>query len=468
MQNRRDFILKLAGTCAGTAIFPACTTLSKTQKNIVEGEEWRIGSAAGFSGAGDFGLSEKMQEEANAAIARYRKGSFRIRLIDENMRPLQGLKVRVKQQKHDFDWGFSSASTMCDTSPAVQKRTAFVKDLFNCTTAKCYWDEGWHQPIEKEEGRRIIEKFKGEINWGRANELRVKGHPLVWTVSKAIPEWMNKYSYAVQMKKLEAHVRDLISLGGDSVTQWDICNEMLWEPSLRNLPQRNWPHLEPIDEILSYLEPAMHWAKDENPYATYVVNDYGLVKTYAPGVTAKQQRQRYIALIEEMRKRGCAPDALGTQCHVASWYTAQEFVLMLDELSEAGLPIQVTEFWARMVDFPFKDMQDESEKQMVLVAYISMMYTLAFAHPKVRHFTYWGSREWFDSEGNPTPVYWALHDLIKKNWMTEESSTTNADGEVILDAFYGDYSVLVQDEKGNVRFQPVSLNRKANEITITF
>lgn len=465
MHNRREFILKLAGTCVGTAILPACTVMIP-QNGIIVGEEWRMGTAATYQRSGNYGLDEEMQEQADAAIDKIRKGRFTIRMIDENGRPLQGVKVVFEQQRHEFDWGFSGASSIYNMSPWEQKRTAYVKELFNCTTAKCYWDERWHQPIEKIEGERITETFSGEIKWGRANELRVKGHPLVWTVRKAIPKWMDKYPYEVQMKKLEEHVRNLIKVGGDSVTQWDLCNEMLWEPSLRNLPQRDWPHLEPIDEILTYLEPAVHWAKDENPYATYVVNEYGLVKTYAPGVTAEQQRQRYVALINEMRKRGCAPDALGTQCHVASWYTSEEFITMLNELSEAGLPIQVTEFWARMENLPFKDMQDEEEKQQALVAYVRMMYTLAFAHPNVSHFTYWGSKEWFDEEGNPSPVYWTLRDLIQDKWMTTGSFTTNAEGEVALHAFYGDYKLLVQDEQGNSHPYAISLNRKASQLTL--
>ncbi len=467
MQNRRDFILKLANFSAMAMISPACVDRNK-QKGIIEGEEWRMGLDNGANDAGNYALNENMLVQANDSIERIRKGNFIIRLIDENDQPLHGLKVILKQQNHDFDWGFSMAGTICGMSASQQNRTKFVKELFNCTTAKCYWDEGWHQPIEKNEGERITDTFLGEVQWGRANELRVKGHPLVWTVRKAVPAWMNKYSYAQQLKKLEEHVRELIRLGGESVTQWDLCNEMLWEPSLRNLPNRKWPHIETIDEILSYLEPAIHWARDENPFVTYALNDYGLVKTYAPGVTSAEQRQRYVSLIHEMRRRGCAPDAIGSQCHVAGWYTFQEFNTMLDELSEAGLPIQITEFWAKLKDLPFKNMQEEKEQQKALIDYISMIYTLAFAHPGVSHITYWGSKEWFDADGNPTQVYWVLHDLIKNKWMTNESLTTNADGEVALRAFYGDYKMLVQDEKGNTRYIDLTLGRKASDIVLQY
>ena len=245
---------------------------------------------------------------------------------------------------------------------------------------------------------------------------------------------------------------------------WDLCNEMLWEPSLRNLPQRKWPHIESTNEILSYLEPAVHWAKEENPNAVYVLNDYGLVKTNAPGVTSRQQRDRYVDLTEEMYRRGCAPDALGSQCHVVGWYSSEEFTAMLDELAVAGLPLQITEFWAKLKDCPFAG--SEAEVIEARVEYVKMIYTLAFAHPQVSHLSYWGSSDWFDTQGKPTHLFEAIFGLIKKQWSSQDSLTTNAEGEITLRAFYGDYNLLWRDEQGNQHPVSVSLNKGQPEVNV--
>ena len=265
--------------------------------------------------------SEEILEQARERIERYRKSDVRIRIVDRSGNPVSGVKVKVVQAASSFDWGCSMALELdeVEKDPLKQQITKRFTALFNTTTAKCYWDERWHHPIEHEEGVRVTRFFEQEMRWALANGINVKGHPLVWTVRKAIPSWMDKYPIDEQMKRLEHHVRSMIRLGGNLVQRWDLCNEMLWEPSLRNLPNRNWPHLETVDEILTYLEPAVHWAREENPYAVYSLNDYGLVERpekATDGVTSLQQRRRYLELVEEMKQRGCAPDAIGVQAHI--------------------------------------------------------------------------------------------------------------------------------------------------------
>ncbi|WP_114751104.1 endo-1,4-beta-xylanase [Pleomorphovibrio marinus] len=457
MTNRRNFIRNITSLAASVIFLPYCKASDKERSGVMEGEEWKDDKGKRLNGTGTYVLTEDLEKTTQDSIEKHRMGDFIIRLCDADDQPLIGVDALIELIEHEFDWGISSAGSICDTNPKAVLQAAHIRELFNCTTAKCYWDEGWHQPIEKIEGKRIRDKFVDEINWGLANGLRVKGHPLVWTVRKAIPTWMDKYSYSEQMRFLEEHVRDLIRTGGHGVGQWDLCNEMLWEPSLRNLSERNWPHIETIDEILTYLEPAVHWAKEENPYAIYALNDYGLVKTNAPGVTSAQQRQRYVALIKEMRRRGCAPDALGTQCHVAGWYTAEEFVQMLDELSEAGLPIQVTEFWAKLKDYPFDKDPDGEHAEGDLIRYVTMIYTLAFAHPQVSHFTYWGGGDWFDGYGEPNQLYHAIRQLIRNEWFTKKTITSNSEGELKIKAFYGNYWISLRDKQGNHYSQTIHL-----------
>lgn len=463
MQSRRDFLTRLASI---SIITGACQGNGQTKDDLT-GEEWKLDETGIKSTEGSYWMTESMRSQVDSAITKYRKGKMRIRLTDDKNTPLSGYKVNLQLQNHEFDWGFSGARTLCEQSEADKKVTEKVRRLFNCTTAKCYWDERWHQPIEHEEGKRITSRFRGEIDWGLANGMRVKGHPLVWTVRKAIPQWLDKYPYPRQMKIMEDHVRNLIRVG-HGVSRWDLVNEMLWEPSLRHLPQRDWPHLESIDEILTYVEPAVNWARDENPLAIYTLNDYGLTKTTAPGVTSAQQRARYVQLVQEMHRRGCAPDAIGSQAHVAGWYTNREFTTMLNELAGAGLPLQITEFWARPDDNPFKDEMDEKEQQKVLNDHVAMIYSLAFAHPQVTHLSYWGSKEWFDENGEAKPLYQTIHQLIKEKWTTRETLTSNAEGEVILPAFFGEYGLEVSDRQGNKRYKPLHFSKNDPMKTLVF
>jgi len=452
--SRRKFIITSATGLAGATLLSSLDqdTLKKSiTQDVRKGEEWRVSGSFAGDELKNLRTREEVLAEATEGIEKYRKGKAELTFVDPEGKIKQGLAVDIIQKEHAFDWGCSSAGTLKEDAESEEKRerTKNFVALFNCTTAKCYWTERWHQPIEKEEGNRITKTFTDEVQWGLSNGLRVKGHPLVWTVRKAIPEWMDKYSYPEQLKHLENHVRSMIRTGGKSVNRWDLCNEMLWEPSLRNLAKRDWPHIENVNEILSYLEPAVHWAKEENPDAIYSLNDYGLEVTYTTRVTAREQRKRYVDLVNEMKKRGCAPDAVGTQCHVAGWYAPDVFKRSLNDLSQAGLPVQITEFWANIKDCPDKSLAPDVIKSKLL-EYVSDCYTIAFGHKEVNHFTFWGGAG-IDRAGKKTEVYDIIYKLVKEKWQTNLSLSTNKAGIVSFRAFYGDYSIRYKDKNGNIR-----------------
>jgi hypothetical protein len=56
--------------------------------------------------------------------------------------------------------------------------------------------------------------------------------------------------------------------------------------------------------------------------------------------------------------------------------------------------------------------------------------------------------------------------LIKKEWMTEETAVTNADGEIQLEGFYGSYHFRHQDDSGNTYGILRNLEKQNKEITI--
>lgn len=443
--KRRDF-LSNAGSLATITFLPSVTFSKNGNNNTLLPD-----------------TESEVLENAKEGIEKYRKADLSLGFKNANGEKVRGLKVEIEQLASDFDWGCSNAFTISETMDNAknQRLSHLFREVYNCTTAKCYWDERWHQPIEHEEGVRITRTFAQEIAWGLANGMRVKGHPLVWTVRKAIPGWMDKYPIQEQMKKLENHVRNLIKVGGPLVTRWDLCNEMLWEPSLRNLPERNWPHLESIPEILTYLEPAVYWAREENPNAIYSLNDYGLVETSKNviGITsARDQRNRYLALVAEMKNRGCQPDAIGVQAHIGGWYKPSVFRECLDHLSQSGLPVQVTEFWARADKNPSLEGKSKKEIEEARAEYIANIYTIAFGHPAVSHLTYWGNGGIQTSGEETLPHYHRIKDLIKNQWITRVSRTTDQGGAIAERVFTGKYIIRWNDEQGNMQKEFFTVN----------
>ena len=429
---------------------------------IISGEEWRQVAPLGADARSTDARDADVVAAARERIPSLRTAALRLRLVDRGGRPIPGLDLRLTQERHAFVFGCSAGGSLdARRGPAQIERDRLFTELFNGTHAKCYWDEKWHQPIETRQGHRELGTFLAELDWGCAHGLTVRGHPLVWTVPKAIPAWMRRYPYERQLAFLEHHVRSLIQAAAGRIKLWDLVNEMLWEPSLRNLPTRDWPHLESVDEMLTYIEPAMRWAREEDPTAAYVLNDYGLECTYNPlkGVTAAQQRSRFLDLVAALRERGAAPDAIGTQAHVGKWFPMSLVHQVFDDLARAGVPVQVSEFWAALKDHPAAEGRASEQIAEDRRRYVTDYYTVAFGHPAVDHISYWGGADFFDRDGwIPSPLYRDLHRLIRREWWTDLALQSDADGWIEARAFHGDHRLRWNDRFGNPHTRPLRID----------
>jgi len=412
-----------------------------SRNNAVPGQEWdAIPLKQSSSGERD----AELLALARKRIEKIRKGNLRL-VIKENGRALADSSFEIRHIRHEFRFGTTVISES-DGEGKMDAETYKLYQAFNSITAKCYWNERWHFPIEKEEGKRMYEGFENEMSFGLKQGLEVKGHPLIWTVPKGLPEWLLKYPVEERLSKMLAHAGDLVNRYKGNVHTWDLCNEFLWEPSLNHTEQRVWPHLESIPEILTYLEPGIRHIRKQDPLARLVLNEYGLEKDFTKGVTAKQQRLRYLELIEEMRKRNCLPDAIGTQCHVAEPFSMEEIQTSLDELATSGLPLQITEFWARTS----KDRNENIQADEKTLEYIRNAYTIGFGHPSVEHFTYWGG-DLLEKTGKPGPKGKALLKLLTEEWTTQSALQTDKYGGTDCSAFFGEYA-LFKDKKEVGRF----------------
>ncbi|MEL7121862.1 MAG: endo-1,4-beta-xylanase [Bacteroidota bacterium] len=448
--NRRKFINKAAtiGT-SFAAGYAAHAFFSEKGLSTILGEEWRNDRKVNPIDLQNLPSDEEVLSKAIANIDTIRKSSVVLKLVTKNGEPISHQKLKLVQTNHLMDWGYAFGPTNAGLAdPKTKKRATHIADLFNCVTAKCYWNERWHQPIEKHQGIRIYDLFKQEVEWGIQNGMRVKGHPLVWTVEKAIPKWVFNYPYDQQLDFLKSHVQSLMEAVGEQVSRWDLCNEMLWEPAFKNIALREWPHIDPIEDIADYIAMALNWAKEINPNALYSLNDYGLVHTFVKQISALEQRNRYLQLIDALRKRNALPDAVGCQAHIGGKFSLGAFQKCIDHLAESQLPVQITEFWSKDKDFPASLSPKQREEEMA--KYIGNIYTLAFAHPNINHFTFWGNEQLFTKEGNPRKPYEVLHQLIKDQWTTNIQLETDQEGFVRFSGFRGTYSLQIADQETSI------------------
>ncbi len=426
-----------------------------------DGEEWR-----GMDRSGDLynpSLSEGTLRAAREGIRNHRMGDATLRLVDGGGNPLKGVSVAIEQQRHAFTfgeglWGLDAMwrDGEWEKERCRAWRQRFL-DVFNGATNLCYWTERPRNDASKTEdrqGEQRVENFAATVDWCLANGLTAKGHPLFWSIDKCTPEWVKRYDLETQMKFSEVRVRSLVARFRGRVTVWDAVNEALWEPAPKNLAARHWPHIESTENMAEYIAPVLRWCREEDPEALYLLNDYGVENesrghTGSDGseVTAASQRARYIALADRLRDMAFPPDALGLQSHTG-WLTHhREQTDVYDEYAEAGWPVHITEFWAHLKtlrekhpDVPEKDLHE------LLAEYVANYLTVAFGHPAVEAFSFWGfmgmAVEWRERSGHELrPVFHRIRDLIHREWKTTAEAVSDDEGVVRFRGYYGEYAV---------------------------
>lgn len=404
-------------------------------------------------------------EEAKGRIPSVRMSPVRLRLVNRKGEPLKGAEVKVRQTKNAFPFGeqvWGLDAMIRDGRGESEKAKAtkrLLAELYNSINNLCYWTERPRHDASKTEERQgewNLENFAETVDWTLSQGMLAKGHPLFWSCPKAVPDWVKAYDPETRMKFAEVRVRNIVSRFKGRVKIWDAVNEPMWEPTLANINEREWPHIEKIPDIADALEPVLRWCREEDPDATYIINDYGVEAPAGKGkvhrgndgseVSAASQRKRLLELFRELDRRGVPADAVGMQSHTG-WTDHREQWDLYDEVGSAGWPVHITEFWVSTGPLEESGRYSQDAINELVAEYVGNVLTCAYAHPNVDAFFAWGllaKAVAFNGEfsgHDKLPLFHRMKKLFTEEWMTRETLTTNDDGVVEFNGFHGDYSV---------------------------
>lgn len=427
------------------------------------GEEW-LALAGGRAVLRYSSADDAILRKARRGIEEHRKADATLILTDRQGHPLANMPVEIEQTSQAFPFGdqlWRLDALVRDGRGDGEQARAWKQrfgEMFNAATNLCYWTERPRNDASKTEDRQgeaRVENFAATVDWALANGLRAKGHPLFWSIPKCVPDWAQRYDTATFWKFAEVRVRSLVARFRGRVTTWDAVNEALWEAAPEHLAQREWPHIEPIKLISAYVSEVLRWCREEDPDATFVVNDYGteledkaLRGNDGSRVTAASQRRRFIALARALQEAGTPPDALGLQSHTGGWARPSQQWAVYDEYAaETGFPVHITEYWAETKRLKATGKFDDAELEAMRTRHVCDFLTCAFGHPGVEAFSFWGFMDaairWHDtaSSHETTPLWEAVRHLLREEWRTRLSLQTDALGRVSFRGFLGDYAV---------------------------
>ena len=178
-------------------------------------------------------------------------------------------------------------------------------------------------------------------NFAAANGLVLRGHNLLWY--HRTPSWyFDLTDRREQERAVIDHIGQLAGRYRGRIHSWDVVNEPIEPKDGRPDGLRTAVFLETLGP--EYLELAYHTARDTDPDARLVVNEYD-VELDAPEQEAR--RIALLRLLERMRRSGTPVDAVGIQAHLTAAggppFSAPLLRRFLADIANLGLTVQITE-----------------------------------------------------------------------------------------------------------------------------
>jgi endo-1,4-beta-xylanase len=237
--------------------------------------------------------------------------------------------------------------------------------------------------IQPERGEFDFEEADTLVEFARATDKRVRGHPLVW--DHQLPEWVEEgdWTAAALRKVMREHIRALVRRYRGRIDEWDVVNEPLASDGTfeRNVWFRT---LGP-----GWVAYAFRVAHRADPQAKLFLNEIDVEK---PGPKSRA----LIALARHLERRGVPIDGIGFQNHTTGKRAPSRARLrtLFRQTGRIGLSAAITEM----------DVGSTRPKRQAQV-YADAAQVCASA-PNCTGLTIWGVTDrwsWLDAEARALP-----------------------------------------------------------------
>ncbi len=278
--------------------------------------------------------------------------------------------------------------------------------------------------------------------------MSLKGHPLCWHTVCA--DWLLKYNDDEILGRQLDRIRRDVSQYRGIIDTWDVVNEAVIMPVFNrydNAVTRLARRYGAEELVLKCFKAA----REANPEATLLINDFDL-------------SERYAELIQRLLDRGCPIDAIGLQTHMHEGYRGKEAVEgYLERFSRFGLPLHFTELTILSGQIAPKvdDLNDlhidpwpstpEGEARQLTEA--EEFYRQVFSHPLTAAIIWWDMVDggWLGAPAgllradlSEKPALARLKALIRGEWAFPESDIPIAAGTPLrVRAPEGSYEAIV-------------------------
>ncbi len=423
------------------------------------------------------------RERAARGIEENRKGDAYLSITDAEGKPIRA-SVRLRQKTHDFKYGANLF--MLEEMESAEKNKIYKEkfaEAFNLATLPFYWSD--LEPVEgkpryAKDSEKIYRRPAPDLclEYCRAHGIAPKAHCLTYV--NFTPDWVNLDDIRDAQKKLQRRYASLAARYADEISDWEVINETL----CKGHGQQNTAYFK-VPELVEW-----NFALAEKYFTAnkLIINE----ATHIWQHLYCFDRSPYYLQIERALSKGARIDSIGMQFHnfvraeneaetAAELYNPAHLYEVLDTYARLNKPIQLTE-----VTIPaYTDSEEDEALQAEL---LENLYRIWFSHPATEAIIYWNLVDGyaaFAPQGDMSagenyyrggllrfdmsvkPAYTAIQNLFEKEWRTNISVQTDAEGKAAFRGFYGTYDVEIT-LNGQTYTKQIHLHRGAqNHIQIT-
>ena len=294
---------------------------------------------------------------------------------------------------------------------------SILENEFNGATIDFSWDQ-----IEPEKGKFDFSITDPQVQFAIDHKMKITGLHLLWGERGHLPEWLVNGNFSKDELKgiLREYIFSLATHYEGKIFIWSIANEytdrVIWGGDFWR------DKLGP-----EYVKLAFGWAREADPNAILMLNEDGndSMANWHAQVTSLM-----LSYVKNWKLEGVPIDAIGMQMHFGQVInnpvpTTDQVVETMNQFSNLGLPVYITEFDLNLQNVP----GSEAERARYQADGYQRMFTACLEADACKGFSVYGisdTSSWlnstypnaqpllFDKNNEPKPAYYALINELKQ------------------------------------------------------
>jgi len=269
------------------------------------------------------------------------------------------------------------------------------ESLFNYATLPFY-----ETAVERVQGHPDYSFAEKLLTWLDHTKIICKGHPLIFFMQDATPEWLRDLPFQETKELCLRHVRRSIRKFRSRIHVWDVINEAHVQPDLLSNPVKMQGFTK--EQNVELTGGALLAAREADPTCFRVVNATGTWCDYYMGRRPLPWQQSVYDYLQRLKDAGIEYEAIGLQ-YYHSGRDLLEFERNLETFAAFGKRIHITElgfssssdnaegnpWWGGGLGGAKLVWRGERFTEEIQAQWAESVYKIAFSNPFVDAITWW-------------------------------------------------------------------------------